>query len=224
LTSGTFGVDLIYAQTGLGPASTTGHVDACIDLAVPLVIFHHDVPPAAWISRLKAAGTRVWVQVSSPELAAAAIGRGADGLVAQGREAGGHARGTIGLLPLLREIRCIWPEGLMLGAGGISDGAAVASALRAGADGVWVGTRLVVADEANAHPEYKRRLVASDGATLRTSVFGPEWPGQPYRLSVTVTATATVRAADRVGAVSTRGGPIGASTAFACGLLNGAVS
>ena len=70
---------------------------------------------------------------------------------------------------------------LLLGAGGISDGTAAAAALRAGADGVWVGTALVAAVEANAHPEYKRRLIDSPGKTLRTNAFGPEWPDQPYR-------------------------------------------
>jgi nitronate monooxygenase len=74
---------------------------------------------------------------------------------------------------------------LLLGAGGISDGTAAAAALRAGADGVWVGTALVAAVEANAHPEYKRRLVESPGNTLRTNAFGPEWPDQPYRLLAT---------------------------------------
>jgi enoyl-[acyl-carrier protein] reductase II len=53
-------------------------------------------------------------------------------------------------------IRHDWPDMLLLAAGGISDGTAAAAALRAGADGVWVGTSLVAAVEANAHPEYKR--------------------------------------------------------------------
>src|ERR1700755_54591 len=70
LTSGLFGVDLICAETGFGPASTDAHIDACLQLDVPLVVFHHDPPPARWVSRLRRAGTRVWMQASSPELAA----------------------------------------------------------------------------------------------------------------------------------------------------------
>ncbi|MDT5283305.1 MAG: nitronate monooxygenase [Mycobacterium sp.] len=130
---------------------------------------------------------RRWVMVkaSSPELAAAAIELGVNGIVAQGSEAGGHARGHIPLHALLRTIRHKWPDMLLLGAGGISDGSAAAAALRAGADGVWVGTSLVAAVEANAHPEYKRRLIDSPGKTLRTNAFGPEWPDQPYRLLAT---------------------------------------
>jgi nitronate monooxygenase len=197
LTSGPFGVDLICADTGLGPASTDGHIDACVQLGVPLVVFHHDPPPARWVSTLRAAGIRVWMQASSPKLAAAAIGLGVDGIVAQGSEAGGHARGRIPLHMLLRTIRHRWPGMLAVAAGGISDGTAAAAALRIGADGVWVGTALVAAVEANAHPEYKRRLIDSSGRTLRTNAFGPEWPDQAYRLL----ATPVVRSAE----VSARG-------------------
>jgi enoyl-[acyl-carrier protein] reductase II len=132
------------------------------------------------------------MQASSPELASAAIGLGVSGIIAQGSEAGGHARGRIPLHPLLRTIRRRWPDILLLGAGGISEGTAATAALRAGADGVWVGTALVAAVEANAHPEYKRRLIASSGTTLRSKAFGPEWPNQPYRLL----ATAAVRNAE----------------------------
>jgi NAD(P)H-dependent flavin oxidoreductase YrpB (nitropropane dioxygenase family) len=192
LTSGPFGVDLICADTGLGPASTDQHIDECIRLKVPLVVFHHDPPPSRWVSALREAGIRVWMQASSPEIAATAIGFGAEGIVAQGSEAGGHARGRIPLHALLRTIRLDWPDVLLLAAGGISDGAAVAAALRANADGVWVGTALVAAVEANAHPEYQRRLVDSPGKTLRTNAFGPEWPDQPYRLL----ATPAVRGAE----------------------------
>src|ERR1700754_873678 len=200
LTSGPFGVDLICADTGFGPASTDLHVDACVQLDVPLVVFHHDPPPGRWVSTLRAAGIRVWMQASSPELAAAAIELGVDGIVAQGSEAGGHARGHIPLHALLPAIRYNWPAMLLLAAGGISDGTAAAAALRAGADGVWVGTALVAAEEANAHLEYKRRLIDAPGRTLRTNAFGPEWPDQPYRLLATRavrSAEANIRAAEQ---------------------------
>jgi nitronate monooxygenase len=199
LTSGPFGVDLICADTGFGPASTDGHIDACVQLDVPLVVFHHDPPPARWVSTLRVAGVRVWMQASSPELATAAIELGVNGIVAQGSEAGGHARGRIPLHTLLQMIRHECPDMLLLGAGGISDGSAAAAAFRAGADGVWVGTSLVVAEEANAHPEYKRRLVEFPSNTLRTNAFGPEWPDQPYRLLATrevKSAAADVRGAE----------------------------
>ena len=187
LTDGQWGVDLICAETGMGPACTDDHVDACVQLGVPLVVFHHDPPPRAWVQRLTAAGCRVWMQVSSLELAVAAVELGVVGLVAQGAEAGGHARGTVPLLDLVTGIRDRCPDMLLIGAGGIVDGHRIASALRSGVDGVWVGTRLVASTEAYAHPEYKRRLVASDGATLVTTAFGPEWPSERYRLLPTRT-------------------------------------
>jgi nitronate monooxygenase len=199
LTSGPFGVDLICADTGFGLASTDEHIDACVQSDVPLVVFHHDPPPSRWVDTLRTAGIRVWMQASSDEIASAAIELGVNGIVAQGSEAGGHARGHIPLHVLMRTIRHKWPDMLLLGAGGISDGAAAAAALRAGADGVWVGTALVAAVEANAHPEYKRRLIDSPGKTLRTNAFGPEWPDQPYRLLATpavLGAQAGVRGAD----------------------------
>jgi NAD(P)H-dependent flavin oxidoreductase YrpB (nitropropane dioxygenase family)/catechol 2,3-dioxygenase-like lactoylglutathione lyase family enzyme len=199
LTSGSFGVDLICAVTGMGPACTDEHIDACIQLDVPLVVFHHDPPPAPWVSALRGAGARVWMQASSPEIAAISVGLGVDGIVAQGSEAGGHARGQMPLHALLKTIRRSWPDVLLLAAGGISDGTAAAAALRAGAEGVWVGTALVVAAEANAHPEYQRRLIESSGTTLRPTVFGPEWPDQLYRLLATPAvrdAEATAHTAD----------------------------
>jgi NAD(P)H-dependent flavin oxidoreductase YrpB (nitropropane dioxygenase family) len=73
---------------------------------------------------------------------------------------------------------------LVLAAGGIADGRGVAAALALGADGVWVGTRLVATPEAAVHPEHKRRIVEGKGAdTLLCSIFGPEWPAfNPMRL------------------------------------------
>src|SRR5262245_15873359 len=185
LTSEPIGVDLICADTGFGPASTDEHIDACVQLGVPLVVFHHDPPPSRWVNALHAGSARVWMQASSKELAEAAIDIGVDGVVAQGSEAGGHARGRDRLHDLLPAIRRQWPDMLVLAAGGISDGNSAAAAFRAGADGVWVGTALVAAEEANAHPEYKRRLIASPGKTCRTDAFGPEWPNQLYRLLAT---------------------------------------
>lgn len=152
-----------------------------------LVIIHHDPPPVGWVRALTAAGVQVWMQVYSIELSTRAVEVGVHGLIAQGSEAGGHARGDVPLLPLIGQIRQRFPNMLLLGAGGIVDGAAAAAALRTGADGVWVGTRLVASAEAYAHREYKQRLVNSPGETVRTTAFGPEWPNQPYRLLATPT-------------------------------------
>jgi enoyl-[acyl-carrier protein] reductase II len=71
----------------------------------------------------------------------------------------------------------------VLASGGIATGADVADALANGAEGVWVGTRMVASTEAFAHPEYKRRLLGAHGrATAVTTAFGPEYPNVPYRV------------------------------------------
>ncbi len=211
LTDRPWGVDFIYADTGFGPASTPEHIAACVELRVPLVVFHHDVPPEEWISRLRSAGTRTWMQVSSVDLAARATAAGVDGLIAQGREAGAHSRSVSSRAELLGAIRRRFPDALLLGAGGISTGEEVAATLGEGADGVWVGTRFVASVESYAHEEYKRRLVRSDGATIVTTVFGPEWPNESYRVLATPFA---VEADANPSAESLHGAPIGHTTLF----------
>jgi enoyl-[acyl-carrier protein] reductase II len=70
----------------------------------------------------------------------------------------------------------------VVAAGGIADGRTVAAALALGADAVWVGTRLLASFEANAHPEYKDRVVAASVEdTARHLIFGPEFPDAPTR-------------------------------------------
>ena len=187
LTDRPWGVDLICAETGLGPACTDEHIDACVELQVPLVVFHHDPPPPTWVKRLDSAGIPIWMQISTLELAEAAVELGVAGLVVQGAEAGGHNRATTPLHDLLGLARQRHPGRLLLAAGGITDGADAAAAIRAGADGVWVGTRLVASTEAAAHTEYQRRLVDAQSSPLTTTAFGPEWPGQRYHLLPTRT-------------------------------------
>ena len=101
----------------------------------------------------------------------------------QGRQAGGHNKSVVRTALLLRRIiRAVEPL-MVLAAGGIATGADVAEALANGADGVWVGTRMVASTEAFAHPDYKRRLFGAHGrATAVTTAFGPEYPSVPYRV------------------------------------------
>ena len=185
LSDGLFGVNFVCAEMPAGPSPTDAHIDQCIALAVKLVTFHHNLPPQRWVDQLHAAGARVWMQASSLALAADAVQLGVDGIVVQGREAGGHDRSVVPLADLQRQVRNQFPDLLLLAAGGISTGHDVAAALSGGADGVWVGTRLVASEEAYAHDEYKRRLVESGGETRVTTAFGPEWPGELYRVLAT---------------------------------------
>ncbi len=185
LTSRPFGVDFFLATSPtLGPITVDGHLEIAVASKVDLVVFHFGLPTAAWAASLKSAGIPFWAQVHSAEDARAALAAGADGLVIQGKEAGGHNRSTTPLHDLLREVReAVGDHVLLLAAGGIATGADVVTALAHDADGVWVGTRLVASTEAYAHPEWKRRITQARGqATVITTLFGPEVPCQPYRV------------------------------------------
>ena len=122
---------------------------------------------------------RPWLhQVGSLEEARAAVAAGADGLIAQGVEAGGHVRGTVPALDLLARLRRELPEGFpVLLAGGIADAGDVARALDAGADAAVLGTRFVLSEEANAALAYKQRLMESR-ETVLTELFGMGWPAR----------------------------------------------
>jgi enoyl-[acyl-carrier protein] reductase II len=182
-TSQLFGVDLLHDTTAFGPATTDDHIEVCVAEGVRLVVFHFNVPPQAWVDRLHEAGCRVWMQAASVEQAVAAAAIGVDAIVAQGSQAGGHNKSITPTIPLLRKVvRAVHPL-MVLASGGIATGADVGDALANGAEGVWVGTRMVASTEAYAHPEYKRRLIAAHGhATAVTTAFGPEYPDVPYRV------------------------------------------
>lgn len=171
-TDRAFGVNIIARF------SPPEQIDVLVQEKVPLVVFFWDEAPAAWIERLHEAGAKIWIQVGSIAEARAAIAQGVDGLVVQGAEAGGHNRSSAGLLSLLPAICDIAGDRLVIAAGGIADGRTVAAALALGADGVWVGTRLLASYEADAHPEYKQRVLAAGlDETARHNIFGPEFAG-----------------------------------------------
>jgi nitronate monooxygenase len=125
----------------------------------------------------------VWLhQCGSVEEARAAADAGADAVIAQGVEAGGHVRGTTPGLELLERMRAALPAGFPVWlAGGIAERADVETALAAGADGVVVGTRFLLSEESDAHPEYKRRLLGAQDTVL-TELFGAGWPAAPHRV------------------------------------------
>ncbi len=122
-------------------------------------------------------------QVQDVAGARAAEAAGADVIVAQGTEAGGHgaARATLPLVPAVVDAVAPTP---VLAAGGIAEGRGLAAALMLGAQGVLMGTRFYAAAESLGHPRAKERIVAGEGGdTRRTRVFdvvrGHEWP-EPY--------------------------------------------
>lgn len=135
------------------------------------------------IPRAKAAGIVTMVQVGSVAEARKAAHDGADMVIAQGIEAGGHVRGKIGLMALLPAVLEAVGPVPVLAAGGIADAAAVEAVLHMGAAGAWVGTRFVASHESLAHDIYKQRLVeAGTDDTFHGHFYSYGWKlGMPYR-------------------------------------------
>lgn len=125
----------------------------------------------------------VWLhQCGSADEALAARAAGADGVIVQGVEAGGHVRGTTPALELLERTRAaVGRDYPVLLAGGIAAAGDVRAALAAGADAAVAGTRFLLADESRAHPAYRAAVLAAD-RTLLTTLFGAGWPAAPHRV------------------------------------------
>ena len=125
---------------------------------------------------------RTWLhQAGSVAEAVAAHAAGADGVIVQGMEAGGHVRGTTPALELLELVRARLPDDYpLLLAGGIAEAEDVREALEAGACAAVAGTRFLLSEESRAHPAYRQRLIGAD-ETLLTDLFGAGWPA-PHRV------------------------------------------
>ncbi len=125
----------------------------------------------------------VWIhQAGSTDEALAAHAAGADAVIAQGIEAGGHVRGVVPALELLERVRAALPaEYPVLVAGGIADATDVREALAAGAVAAVAGTRFLLSDESGAHPDYLQRLLEAN-ETVLTQLFGVGWPDAPHRV------------------------------------------
>ena len=168
-----FGVNLIPAATP--PALLEAQIDACIERSVPVVGLFW-TPDAAVIRRLCDAGIRVVHQVGSCDEARAAEDAGADVLIVQGVEAGGHVRGSTALTDLLPAVTQAVALPL-LAAGGLADGADLVDAMALGAQGAVFGTAFAATLESFAHPYHRQRLVdAGRGQTCLTDDFHINWP------------------------------------------------
>jgi nitronate monooxygenase len=155
-------------------------LEVVVEERAPIVSFSFGVSPQL-VARARAGGARVLVQVASADAARAAADAGADALIVQGVEAGGHVQGVVGLLPLLAEVRRAVSLPL-LAAGGIGDPASARAALAAGAVAVVMGTRFVASDECDAHPRYKAALLEAEARdTVLTPLFDVGWPA-PHRV------------------------------------------
>ncbi|KAH9883484.1 2-nitropropane dioxygenase [Xylariomycetidae sp. FL2044] len=208
-----FGVDLALPQVG-GNARKTNHdythgkleelIDITIDSGAKLFVSAVGVPPKHIIDKLHNAGILVMNMVGHPKHAAKALDLGVDMVCPQGGEGGGHT-GDIAnsvLIPAVVDVaRRYQPKmlkgstALVVAAGGIANGRALASSLMQGAVGVWVGTRFVASVEANCSEEHKRSVVecgfqetertlvlSGRPLRMRTNEYIAKWHAQPARI------------------------------------------
>jgi nitronate monooxygenase len=139
--------------------------------------------PRPFAPAIRAAGSLLICQVQTVAQAREALDAGADVIVAQGTEAGGHGL-TEPLFTLLPQVVDACPDTPVVAAGGIADGRGLAAAMMLGAEGVLMGTRFYASQEADGHPDAKRRILEAEGGqTVRSIVFDlsrrNRWP-TPY--------------------------------------------
>jgi nitronate monooxygenase len=179
-TTREFGVNLIPAATDADLLES--ELEVVIAEHVSAVTLFWDLRPDI-VHRLRDSGCLVLCQVGSIREAEEAAVAGADIVIAQGFEAGGHVRGKTKLADLVPEVvsRVDVP---VLAAGGIVDGSGLAAALRWGAQGAVVGTGFLATRESFAHDYHKNRIVeAKLGETIHTEAFHVNWPrGAPVRV------------------------------------------
>jgi NAD(P)H-dependent flavin oxidoreductase YrpB (nitropropane dioxygenase family) len=166
------GLPDIESEVNVGATTTRPHaaVDVCLEEKIPLFCAGLG-NPGFMVERAHAVDMKVLGIAGNSRNAARIASSGADLVVAQGHEGGGHT-GRVGSVAL-------WPQAIdaaaptpVLAAGGIGDGRGVAAALAVGCIGVWVGTRFLASEEGGALPIQKQAIVeASDEDTRRTYVY-----------------------------------------------------
>ncbi|MFV0524015.1 MAG: NAD(P)H-dependent flavin oxidoreductase [Acidimicrobiales bacterium] len=172
------------------PAPADDLVDAAIEVMIeeriPVFSTGLGVPEAELVERFHQVGSTVITMVATVEDGRAAVANGADVVVAQGREAGGHrsygtkraradAEGVSCLVLVPAMVDAIGAQVPVLASGGVVDGRGLAAMMALGADGVLLGTRFVATRESAAADLWKRRLTSGDRVTALTDGFTGQW-------------------------------------------------
>jgi len=164
---------LSFGARCLGPALEAG---------APIVTFSWGIPKDE-VALVRAHGAKFGVQVSTLEGAMRALEAGADFLICQGVEAGGHVQSTRSLWAILAEICDQAGEIPVIAAGGLTTGRDLARAMSTGAAGGVMGTRFVATKESVAHPTWKDMLVsANEDSSVLTLCFDIGWPYAAHRV------------------------------------------
>jgi NAD(P)H-dependent flavin oxidoreductase YrpB (nitropropane dioxygenase family) len=175
LTKAPFGINLIREW------DQRERLTSALQAGAPVIsLFWGD--PEELVREAHDGGALVFVTVASTEEAKRAAAVGADVIVTQGWEAGGHVRGTVTTLALVpRVVDSVSPVPVVA-AGGIADGRGLAAVLALGASGAWVGTRFLAARESPIHDDYRQRLFdAVETDTYYGTLFDVGWPEAPHR-------------------------------------------
>jgi len=176
LTGAPFGVNLITLHPRLLEL-----VDVCLDHKVGHVVLAGGLPPAAAITRLKEGGAKVLCFAPAVVIAKKLVRAGADAIVVEGMEAGGHI-GPVSTSVLAQEILPVIRDVPVFVAGGIGRGQAMLGYLDMGAAGVQLGTRFVCATESIAHPNFKQAFIRAAARDATPSVqLDPRFPVIPVR-------------------------------------------
>ena len=156
--------------------------DAALEAGLPIITLSWGID-AGKVARAHRAGALVGIQVGSASGVRKALDAGADFLIAQSNEAGGHVQSTTAAQDLLPSVLSEAAGLPVIFAGGIANGEGVARAIVAGAAGVALGTRFVATVEAAAHDAYKSALVAASAKdTVFTNCFDVGWPFAMHRV------------------------------------------
>jgi len=156
---------------------------AAIEAGVPAVQFSWGMPNDAQLNLIRKNKVILGIQVTSRESADEAIRLGADYLVCQGTEAGGHVQATKDLATALQEALAVAGHTPVVVSGGISTGRQIRHYLELGAAGVVMGSRFVASKESGAHQLYKDALVESSAEdTVFTSCMNKGWENATHRI------------------------------------------
>lgn len=178
LTSAPFGLNLLlFAKDEAALDAILAERPAVLSFAWAAA----DQPLPGIFARAHESGAKVMYMAPTIHEAMRAAAAGADVIVAQGTEGGGHV-GVMGTMALVPQVVQAIPDRPVLAAGGIADGRGLAAALALGAQGALVGTRFLATHEAPVHPNFKRAILASDGhdtdlTEIPDIISGRVWPG-----------------------------------------------
>ncbi|WP_114392329.1 NAD(P)H-dependent flavin oxidoreductase [Oleisolibacter albus] len=176
LTARPFGVNLITLHPQLDQL-----VQVCLEEKVGHIVLAGGLPPAAAIKAGRDGGAKVMCFAPTPVIAKKLIRSGADAIVIEGSEAGGHI-GPVSTSVLAQEILPEIRDVPVFVAGGIGRGDAVISYLEMGAAGVQLGTRFVCASECRAHPAFKQAFIRASARDAVASVsMDARFPVIPVR-------------------------------------------